>query len=166
MGKFNAKLSSSLFILTAAVVSLLLYLVFSSLAAAGGEAGFFMLSAVLVFIFTAMLSVREYEINDSQLIIRKRGGWSIIVELSGLESVKKDTDLIWKSVSVLSTKGIFGINGYLWNSTAGMYKAYISEPSRLVLLELSNGKKIAVSPADPNSFIHELKEKKLFPHSR
>ena len=49
--------------------------------------------------------------------------------------------------------GLFGITGWFWNRRFGRFRAYATDPGRVVLLRYRDGRKIVVTPHDVQQFI-------------
>lgn len=106
-----------------------------------------------------LFSVRGYEISNHMLRIR-RPGWSTRVDLRELADARPARDLVRRSFSLWSTRGFFGVMGYLHKRGLGVYRTYLTDPARAILLTFHTGAPVLVSPGDPDAFlsaVHDLK---------
>jgi hypothetical protein len=152
MRNFQARLSPFLkgytLVLTAAVVAAAAYL------ASQGQ----VVTAVLVLgglLFLSLFSVRGYAVGNGRLLI-KRAAWVTTVELSGLREASPAPGLVSRSVSLWSTRGLFGVIGYAYRKGLGVYRAYVTDPRTAVVLQFQSGKKVVVSPDSPGDFLSAI----------
>ena len=96
--------------------------------------------------------VRGYVLTDGQIEVR-RLGWSTVLPLSGLVAVTGDPQGLRGSVRLLGNGGLFGITGWFWNRRIGRFRAYATDPGRVVLLRYRDGRKVVVTPHDVQHFI-------------
>jgi hypothetical protein len=52
---------------------------------------------------------------------------------------------------------VFSFTGLFRNRTLGMYRAFVTDPRRAVVLRLPR-RTVVVSPADPEAFVREVQE--------
>lgn len=110
-----------------------------------------------IFILALLISVKDYAINNKMLLVRRIGGWTTEFDLSSLNSVRKIPGLMWRSLSFFSTHGLFGVVGWAYNSSAGLYRVYATNPRKSILLEFENGSKLLVTPEEEQHFLKTLR---------
>jgi hypothetical protein len=152
MERFDAPLAGGLRLVTRAGVALVAAA--AALAAGKGMPGTaILLLAGLAALF--LLSVRGYAVEGSVLRIL-RPGWSVRVELAGLESVEPAPDLVARGLSLWSTRGVFGAIGSLYVRREGRVRAYVTDPSATLLLRFRGRRAVAVSPTGRERFAEAL----------
>ena len=154
MVRFNAHLSPLLLGFSLLMVALVLAISAWEFFRTESVTLIFLIPAL--FLVVALFSVKSYSIDGNRLIIRKRGGWQTVIDLNELSDVATASGLLWRSVSLWSSKGLFGVSGWIWNRTAGIYRAYVTNPANMVMLEFRDGRKVALSPDDPDRFLEGL----------
>ena len=112
-----------------------------------------MVGVPLVVLFSALpFMVRGYVLTESHIEVR-RLGWSTVLPLAGLVAVTGEPDGLRGSLRLFGNGGLFGISGWFWNRRIGCFRAYASDPGRVVLLRYRDGKKVVVTPHDVQHFI-------------
>jgi hypothetical protein len=96
--------------------------------------------------------VRGYALTESQIEVR-RLGWSTVLPLAGLVAVTGEPDGLRGSLRLFGNGGLFAISGWFWNRRFGRFRAYATDPQRVVLLRYRDGKKVVVTPHDVQHFI-------------
>ena len=96
--------------------------------------------------------VRGYALTESHIEVR-RLGWSSVLPLAGLIGVTGEPEGLRGSVRLFGNGGLFGISGWFWNRRIGRYRAYATDPNRVVLLCYRDGTKVVVTPHDVQHFI-------------
>ena len=96
--------------------------------------------------------VRGYVLTDHHLCVR-RLGWSTILPLAGLTRVSGEPDGLRGTLRLFGNGGLFAICGWFWNRRWGRFRAYATDPERIVMLCYASGMKIVVSPGDVQHFI-------------
>ena len=109
----------------------------------------------LILPLCALTLIRGYRIGEGALWIR-RWWWWTRVPLDGLREVEVVPNGMRGSIRLCGNGGLFSITGWYWNRRIGRFRAYITDPSRTVLLRIGE-KKILVSPGDPERFAAELR---------
>jgi len=112
-----------------------------------------MVGVPLVVLLGALpFMVRGYVLTESHIEVR-RLGWTTVLPLAGLVAVTGEPDGLDGSLRLLGNGGLFGISGWFWNRRIGGFRAYATDPGRVVLLRYRNGKKVVVTPHDVQHFI-------------
>lgn len=144
----RAVLPRFLALYTGAVV--LFCLVFAAIEAQAGN----LLSALgLIGIVLAGygLSVQGYSVVDGELFIH-RGGWAHRLDLGGLRHVEVSPNVMIGSASLWSTRGFFGMAGRMRNATLGRYRAYATDQTKAVVMEIGK-ERFVVTPEQPEAFV-------------
>ena len=100
--------------------------------------------------------VRGYVLTESHIEVR-RLGWSSVLPLAGLVSVTGEPEGLSGSVRLFGNGGLFGMSGWFWNRRIGRFRAYATDPGRVVLLRYRDGSKVVVTPHDVQHFIVRVK---------
>ena len=121
------------------------------------QAGRVLSAAALIglVVLGGLFSVQGYSVVEGKLLVH-RGGWAHTFDLKKLCSVEVSPDVIIGSASLWSTRGYFGIAGYLRNATLGRYRAYVTEGKKAVVLDIG-GDKVVVTPEQPEEFAEAVR---------
>jgi len=109
-----------------------------------------------VLLGTVPFAVRGYILTESCIEVR-RLGWSSILPLAGLVSIAGVPEGLRGCVRIFGNGGLFAITGWFWNRKIGRFRAYATDPGRIVLLEYANRRKVVVTPHDVQHFIVRVK---------
>jgi hypothetical protein len=96
--------------------------------------------------------VRGYALTERELLVR-RLGWQTALPLAGLAAVTGEPEGLRGSLRLFGNGGLFGISGWFWNRRFGRFRAYATDPQRVVLLRYRDGRKMVVTPHDVQHFI-------------
>jgi hypothetical protein len=147
-------------LVSAGSVALLLLLVLTGLVTGPRQLLVWRLAMVavpLVVLFGALpFVVRGYVLTERYLEVR-RLGWNTALPLVGLEAVTGEPDGLKGSLRLFGNGGLFGITGWFWNRRIGRFRAYATDPGRVVLLRYRDGKKVVVTPGDVQHFITQAR---------
>jgi hypothetical protein len=116
----------------------------------------------LVAVIALLFVVRGFAIEGKDLVVQ-RLLWSTVLPLEGLRSVGADPEILRGSLRVAGNGGLFSITGVFWNRRLGRYRAFITDPKKVVVL-VTPSKTIALSPDDPKTFVDRVHA--LFPAAR
>jgi len=103
----------------------------------------------------ALFVVRGYEIAGRDLLVQ-RLVWSTRLSLEGLDHAYEAPDAMAGSIRVFGNGGLFAVTGVYRNAKLGMYRAYVTDRKRTVVLRLGP-KAIVLSPEHPAAFLSNLK---------
>lgn len=109
---------------------------------------------VALLIGCALFLIRGYTVEAGGLTIH-RLLWTHRVRLEGLQEIRRDPEAMRGSVRLFGNGGVFSFSGLFWNRKLGKYRAFVTDPSRAVVLRLSR-RTVVVSPADPEAFVREV----------
>ena len=111
---------------------------------------------VVMVVTSALFQVRGYTVGPGGLQIH-RLLWTTRVGLDRLEEVRRDPEAMRGSLRLLGNGGLFSFTGLFRNRTLGMYRAFVTDPRRAVVLRLPR-RTVVVSPADPEAFVREVQD--------
>jgi hypothetical protein len=152
MKHFCASLTLMLKVYTGGIVLIFLLAVVYELNAGRPLSAIALVGLVLI---GALFSVQGYSVVDGKLLVH-RGGWANTFDLKELRSVEVSPNVIIGSVSLCSTRGFFGLAGYLRNATLGRYRAYVTDGRKAVVLDIG-GQKVVLSPDQPEEFAESVR---------
>jgi len=109
-----------------------------------------------VLLGTLPFTVRVYLLTERYIEVR-RLGWYSILPLAGLVSITGVPEGLRGSVRIFGNGGLFAITGWFWNRKIGRFRAYATDPGRVVLLRYTDGKQVVVTPHDVQHFIVRAK---------
>lgn len=111
------------------------------------------LGSVLVLILgaTYLVSTRQYEIGDGQLIVRKVMGCKSF-ELRGA-SVGRDALAFQGMTRVFGNGGFFAFDGLFYSRRIGFVRSYARNRDNGLVVVLAGGTKLVLSPDAPDAFI-------------
>ena len=102
----------------------------------------------LAVLFGALpFMVRGYVLTEDNLEVR-RLGWRTLLPLAGLVTVTGEPDGMRGTVRLFGNGGLFGISGWYWNRRFGRFRAFATDPARVVLLRYRDGRNVVVTPHD------------------
>jgi hypothetical protein len=111
------------------------------------------LGSVLVLILgvTYLVSTREYEIGDGKLVVRKVIGCKSF-ELRGT-SVGRDALAFQSMTRVFGNGGFFAFDGLFYSRRIGFVRSYARNREHGVVVVLAGGRKLVLSPDEPDAFV-------------
>jgi len=109
---------------------------------------------LLILAGASLFVVRGYTVAGRRLLIR-RLLWTTEVDLTGLRSARQDRAALRLSLRLWGNGGLYSITGYYWNRQLGLYRTFLTDVSRSVVLDLPR-RTVVVSPDDPADFIAEV----------
>lgn len=101
--------------------------------------------------------------RDGRDLVVQRLFWSTVLPLDGLRRVGTDPQILRGSLRIVGNGGLFSITGTFWNRRLGRYRAFITDPKKVVVL-VTPSKTIALSPDDPKMFVDRVRA--LFPSAQ
>jgi len=156
LAEFSAPWSRSVRLATAVSIAVLFAVMLAGLFAGPRQLPSWrvlMVGAPLVVLLGALpFMVRGYLLTESHIAVR-RLGWSIMLPLAGLVAVTGEPEGLRGSLRLFGNGGLFGISGWFWNRRIGRFRAYATDPDRVVLLRYRDGRKVVLTPHDVQHFI-------------
>jgi Bacterial PH domain len=110
----------------------------------------------LVVLAALPFMVRGYLLTDQDIEVQ-RLGWRTVLPLAGLVAVTGEPQGLRGSVRLLGNGGLFAVTGWFWNKRIGRFRAYVTDPSRAVLLRYRDGAQVVLTPHDVQHFIVKVR---------
>jgi hypothetical protein len=156
LAEFNAPWSRSLRLVSGAATVVLLSVALLGLSVVPSRPPFARLLMVGLPLFILISSlpfmVRGYVLTEVAIRVR-RLLWSDLLPLEGLVAVTGEPEGLRGAVRVFGNGGLFGISGWFWSRRLGRFRAYATDPGRVVLLRYRDGRKVVVTPGDVQHFV-------------
>lgn len=105
-------------------------------------------------VLAALFAVRGYSVLGDSLFV-ERLFWSTRLSLTGLQSVEFRPDAVRGSIRTFGNGGFFSFTGYFRNKALGSYRAFVTDPKRIVVLRFSKSA-VVLSPDSPEDFVRVL----------
>lgn len=115
-------------------------------------------TAACLLIYFSAFAFRPvgYVVTKEELMIR-RPVLNVCIKRADIKSVELiSKNEIGGSIRIFGVGGLFGYYGSFTNFSLGRMTWYATRRDRLVLLKTTNGKKIIITPDDPDKFVAEL----------
>ena len=133
------------------------FLISAALIALAFIGGIFSVIMAIVFIsFGVFFGVYGYSLQPQELRII-RLGWSKDIPYNDIVDIEYSPDAMMGSLRKFGIGGFFSYYGMFKNRVLGDYKAYATHRKNTVVITIKSGKKIVVTPSDPERFVEELK---------
>jgi hypothetical protein len=149
---FNAPWGPTVWLTTIASSALLAFVSVQSWAKTGIMVNG--LLPLLLWGISALFAVRGYTVTRDAILVH-RLFWKTRVSRNRLRSAKFEPIAMQHSWRTLGNRGLFAITGWFRNSTLGLYRAYMTDFNRAVVLRYPHST-VVVSPDDPVRFIREV----------
>ncbi|MGA9351360.1 MAG: PH domain-containing protein [Anaerolineae bacterium] len=101
----------------------------------------------------ALFTIRGYTVTPDAILIH-RLFWATRLPLAGLQSAQFQPRVMRWSIRC-GNGGFFSITGFYWSKLLGVYRAFVTDLRRTVVLRYT-GRTVVVSPSSPEEFVHEL----------
>ena len=109
---------------------------------------------LISIVVAALFTVRGYSIYGESVFV-ERLFWSTRLSLAGLQSVEFRPDVVRGSIRTFGNGGFFSFTGYYRNKDLGSYRAFVTDPKRVVVLRFTKGA-VILSPDSPEEFVRVL----------
>ncbi|MBO9619008.1 MAG: hypothetical protein J7539_08240 [Niabella sp.] len=157
--KFKASFDTTTKIISL-IATVLVLVIFTFLWMNLKDAGIMRISLMVFVTFLALvmpygLSVTYYQINNEALSVCRPFGKKQFPITTLTSATIIDPKLLRWSWRVFGSGGLFGYYGRFSNKHFGMMTWFLTRRNKVVYLQLENGKKIMISPDDPEGFIRE-----------
>lgn len=106
---------------------------------------------LLILAGSALFVVRGYRLEGRELVVQ-RLVWDTRIALNGFRSASINPDAMRGSIRLFGNGGLFAISGLFRNRNLGIYRAFVTDPTRCVVLQVADGTLI-VSPDRPEEFL-------------
>jgi len=156
---FTAPWSSSLKRISSIISVLLLSTVMLSFLVRPKPEGLAVLALALfplvVLGCAACFTIRSYELTDNKLVVN-RLFWGNRFAVAGMRSAFADNQAMAKAWRIGGNGGLFSFSGYFRNAKLGTFRAFVTDPRHMVVIEFSDGKKFVLSPGGQDEFVRAL----------
>jgi Bacterial PH domain len=98
--------------------------------------------------------IRGYTITGDAILVH-RLFWSTRLPLLGLQSAEVAPDIMRGGFRLWGNGGLFSFTGWFRNSALGVYRSFVTDPHRTVVLRYST-RRVVLSPSSPDEFVHEV----------
>jgi len=120
--------------------------------------GLLLLIVPLIFAAALFFAPCKFTITDSQVIVGRLGA-NVAVPLAGISDVKRvPKNELGFVVRVWGVGGFCGTYGLCYSRRIGLFRAYMTNRTTLVLITLRSGKKVLLSPERPEEFLNAVVE--------
>lgn len=110
--------------------------------------------ALLAFLIScALFTIRGYTVTPDAILIQ-RLFWATRLPLAGLQSAVFEPRAMRWSIRC-GNGGAFSITGFYWSKRLGLYRAFVTDLRRTVVLRFAR-RTIVVSPSSPEEFVQEF----------
>lgn len=113
---------------------------------------------LVILVGCALFTVRGYELAGGELLVH-RLLWPTRISLDGLRSVAHDPEAVRGSLRLFGNGGLFSFSGWFRNKPLGVYRAYVTDHRRIVVLTWDQ-RRIVVSPEPPERFVEALRRRR------
>lgn len=109
---------------------------------------------VVLLCGAALFPIRGYSATPDAVLVH-RLLWTTRLPLADLESVQFEPGVMAGGLRTFGNGGLFSFSGWFHNKTLGTYRAFVTDPSRTVVLRFRGGT-VVVSPSSPEDFIEQV----------
>jgi hypothetical protein len=95
--------------------------------------------------------IRGYALTSRTIEVR-RPFWTTTLPLAKLQRASCEADVLRGSLRLFGNGGLFSFTGLFWNRRLGRYRAFVTDPSRAVVLRYRD-RTVVLSPHDPQAFV-------------
>jgi len=146
---------SKLLILISLLATVLCLAVAVFVARLGGRAPTWVAVLPLVIVIgSALFTIRGYTVTPDAIMVQ-RLLWTTRLPLAGLQSARYEPEAMRRSVRLFGNGGLFSFTGFYYNKLLGTYRAFVTNPSRAVVLRYPK-RTFVLTPSAPEDFIHSL----------
>ncbi len=104
-------------------------------------------------------SIKGYTVELDHLVInRVKGNRAIFYSEIQSAIALKDSELEG-TIRTFGNGGFLGYTGHFRNPNLGNYKMYATQRKNYILIELGDGRKIVLTPDEPEAFLQNLSER-------
>jgi len=110
----------------------------------------------LIYVSSYLFSTKSYELNQTELLIRRPLVNVTINPQQIKNAIAMDRKTMGWAARTFGVGGLFGFYGYFFNAKFGNMTWYATRKDRVILIETFQGKKIVISPDNPDQFLNAL----------
>ncbi|HEY0046130.1 MAG TPA: PH domain-containing protein [Flavobacterium sp.] len=159
--KFSATMDRTTKVVTILLIGALLIIPLSILIVRkeGESFGPVVMPVIMLIVLGVIVEYRVlyYQVTDEEIIIRRSAG-NAVIKRSEIKSINMiESDQLRKSIRTFGVGGLFGYFGSFYNRRLGAMTWYLTRRDKLVLITTATGKKIVISPDDPEGLVAAAK---------
>lgn len=79
------------------------------------------------------------------------------IHRDGLISARFEPEVLQGTIRLFGNGGLFSITGWFRNKSLGVFRAFLTDPNRTVVLRYSD-RVVVISPEHPEQFVRTLSE--------
>ena len=113
----------------------------------------------LILLPSIFFVIRGYVLEGNALLVR-RLCWNTRIPLHDLKEVSHRPDAMSRSIRLFGNGGLFSFTGLYRNRDLGLYRAYVTDLNRCVVLRFPT-RTVVISPELPDRFVAALSEGKM-----
>jgi hypothetical protein len=106
-----------------------------------------------VIVGAGVFMIRGYSVTSDAILVH-RLFWSTRLPLAELQSAEVLPDMRC-GIRLFGNGGLFSFTGWFRNKALGVYRSFVTDPHRSVVLRYSQ-RPVVVSPSSPNDFVHDV----------
>ncbi len=95
---------------------------------------------------------------DENAITIERMIMPVVINFAAIVSVKR-IDRMKYVIRTCGNGGLFGYTGFYYKSGIGTMRWYCTQRTNYILIEKTNGKKLVITPDDPDGFMNDIAAK-------
>jgi hypothetical protein len=100
-----------------------------------------------------LFTIRGYSITSDAILVH-RLLWSTRLPLAGLQSAEVLPEMP-SGIRLFGNGGFFSFTGWFRNRALGVYRSFVTDPHRRVVLRYS-ARPVVVSPSSPDEFVQDV----------
>jgi hypothetical protein len=109
---------------------------------------------ILIILLAYYFSVKSYLV-DNQFITIKRPFTNVKINRQEIANISAiELEAMKGALRLFGSSGVFGYYGIFRNSTLKNFTMYGTQTENYILIELQNGKKIVLTPDEPEAFLN------------
>src|ERR1039457_3507670 len=150
---YKAHWGTLLIVLSTLLTVWFLWLGFSEFKKGSTSANLVGLWLLALVVGCALFTIRGYTVTPDAILVQ-RLLWATRLPRAGLQSVQFGP--VRPRINIrIGNGGFFSFSGWNYNPRVGLYRVFVTDHRRIVLLRYTN-RTVAISPAAPEEFVHDL----------
>jgi hypothetical protein len=149
-----ASVSASVLVVTGLIVALAVGFIIAAVFLRGKDYGVMAIVAAVLCIILIWAFVRApvaYELNGDTLTIELRVGSR---QFGPIASCRPADEPVSFAVRVWGNGGLFAVTGLYRDKAHGSFRAFVTDPKRLVLVQTVSDEKIVISPSNTAEWVY------------
>jgi hypothetical protein len=159
MKYYPAPWSKTLITMTSLVCGVLIFATLSLMVRSNEVFTLLNLLPLAIIIGCSLLTVRGYTITVDAILVH-RLFWKTRLPTNDLRTARYEPSAMSGGIRTFGIGGLFSFTGHFQNDNLGSYFAYVTDPSKAVVLTYPT-RTIVISPGKPEEFVKEINANKL-----